>query len=162
MGNLLRLVVRSFATAFMISGAVLALFHLVLLAPIKHIENDRLGKYYLEFNELIHPFCKDFNINNKNLEYLATTDFDNKFVLGTCFTMGKGYILNISSVHFKGSRESDVRATIYHELTHCLLREPHSENRGSYMFSSADASLTREMLEDQVREVATRVCILKI
>jgi hypothetical protein len=112
---------------------------LVILPP-------EVTPYYAEFIEIIGVSRQTAGI----IEISQITS-DN---VAQCNVYPKGpWLLQLNSLYWGGLSVLDRRATVYHELTHCIFNsQTHSNDPNSYMYFAMSTPKPKFILDDQVRE----------
>jgi len=129
---------------------------LIFAAPVQVTHND-LQPYYTEFVNIITNECPSIKYTNKGKRNIGFANIGGK-TLGYCMMTGFGYTIMIDSTYWSRANDTDKYEVIMHELTHCLLREPHNYDPDNYMFPSKEKCIPKEVILEQIKEYARKHC----
>jgi hypothetical protein len=125
--------------------------------PIRNYDPE-LSPYIHDYLNLVNKVCKSsqYNYPDKTRASFAGKLNEPSWV-GQCVYNDDFWAIDIVYNSWKQMSEKDKRELMYHELTHCVLKQKHVETNQNYMYYMMIDIEPRE-LEDQVMEAAWNHC----
>jgi hypothetical protein len=128
-----------------------------LFFPLKII-NPELQPYYNHFMMTAKAYCDERDLNQPDrieIDFSSTMD---RNILGYCMRYGDlSYFLKIQKQFWDRATDAEKYQLVIHELTHCVMREGHSDDRKHYMYYAMN-SLTIEETSKQLNDFLLQKC----
>lgn len=137
--------------------AVLCGYLLYTFAPIQYITAP-LAPYIKEVKSIIINNCKPGRYENPDHQLIYFRVLG-ETTIGACgySDLMHGFTIEIDPVYWLISDEADRFQLIAHEMTHCMLLLPHSEDKHSYMYPFVNPLSKQEVIR-QMKEILNRQC----
>ena len=128
-----------------------------LFSPIKSID-PQLKPYYNEYLLLAKLYCNEKDLNIPRRISIQLSDWMEEGTLGFCIqypTMS--YFIRIQETYWNKANEAQRYQVIVHELSHCVMREGHSDDPHSYMYYAIN-DLSIEETNRQLVDFLSKKC----
>lgn len=137
--------------------------YLILLMSIIHMFNlyldnnidDEFIAYEKEFIKLVEQYCKpdQYFYPNHVVEF---SDLSGD-TIGICYRYPNRFLIQIDKLHWDNMSYDDRLQLYFHEASHCLFGEEHSDDDTNYMYYR-QLDIPRELLYNQVRLFLRKEC----
>lgn len=137
--------------------AILFGYLLYTFAPVQYISAP-LDPYVKEVKDIIISNCRPGRYEDPKHQ-LVYFHVLGRETIGVCeySDLVHGFTIEIDPVNWLISDSDERFALVAHELTHCMLLQPHSEDRHSYMYPYARPMEKQEVIR-QLKEVINHQC----
>jgi hypothetical protein len=122
------------------------------LIPVYGI-NKEVDPYYEYAMNIIRDNCKEGEYSNpKYIKVDFAETLNTKGAIGQCLNLGFRYEITIKTEYWNRSAEQERYSLIMHEVAHCALGMPHSEDESNYMYFQDNyldlATVTNQFISD--------------
>lgn len=132
------------------------LFELNMLTPSQRV-NKIFIPYYEEFIGYVQQKCKE---DEYSLPRQIVIDFGNPAkdtAIATCSYSYFRFTIDVDKEYWDRADEDGKYATIFHELSHCILHMEHVDDPKHYMFAY-DTKVTIQNVKNQLKSYLEKNC----
>lgn len=124
--------------------------------PIRYV-NTELLPYYNKFMDFTTQICTKDKYFYPNKIYIGFSSLKGN-VIGECSVSREAFYINIKSDYWFHSKDSVRESLMFHEMTHCVLKMDHVDDRNNYMNPEINEDLTKEQIEAQLIQNLNKRC----
>lgn len=126
------------------------LFIISVIIPYKVIDNE-IEPYYSEYMNIVQAYCKPDQYFNPWQMSIQFAELENNIIAQCQSNNISKYNIIYNTNYWKKQNHIQKKATIFHELQHCVFNEDHSENPDDFMYAYetviSDSVLNEQLIE---------------
>jgi hypothetical protein len=141
----------------LIAWGLLVIYYQVIPSSVERQVEKGLQIQYQQAKDIVDAFCK-------SSEYYLPNRYSISFgkleapVIGECSTSRFSWKIVIDQKFWARSDDLSHKTLLYHELSHCMFREEHSEDPKNYMYPNLPDDLDELTLNSQFLEIIKKHC----
>lgn len=120
--------------------------------------DPRISESYYKYKHMIMKSC--FLKYNRPLSMTAVVDnIEDEKTIGLCYDTGSNPKIEIKvSYYLENKDNAYMDALVAHELTHCMLHQPHTDKKDHFMNAMEQRVTSKKWLEQHVQNFLNERC----